>query len=67
MGTVIVLTFGTGIGSATPHDGRLIPNVELGQIELRGIQPAGELYSAKAMTDRGSRPGRSGGSGPTSS
>lgn len=53
MGTVIVLTFGTGIGSAILHDGRLIPNVELGQIELRGIQPAELYFSAKAMTDEG--------------
>ena len=53
MGTVIVLTFGTGIGSALLHDGRLIPNVELGQIELRGIQPAELHFSAKAMTDEG--------------
>lgn len=52
-GTVVVLTFGTGIGSALLSDGRLIPNVELGQIELRGIQPAELYYSAKAMTEEG--------------
>ncbi|MDI5964028.1 ROK family protein [Streptomyces sp. SL13] len=35
-GTVIVLTFGTGIGSAVFVDGRLLPNTELGHLELRG-------------------------------
>jgi polyphosphate glucokinase len=49
VGTVIMLTFGTGIGSAMLIDGRLIPNVELGQIELRGIRPAELHFSAKAM------------------
>jgi polyphosphate glucokinase len=31
-GTVLVLTFGTGIGSALIHDGRLVPNSELGEL-----------------------------------
>ncbi|MFI0737121.1 polyphosphate--glucose phosphotransferase [Streptomyces sp. NPDC021100] len=35
-GTVIVLTFGTGIGSAVFTDGRLVPNTELGHLELGG-------------------------------
>lgn len=35
-GTVIVLTFGTGIGSAVFTGGRLVPNTELGHLELRG-------------------------------
>lgn len=35
-GVVIMLTFGTGIGSAIFHDGVLLPNAELGHIELRG-------------------------------
>lgn len=52
-GTVIMLTFGTGIGSAMLTDGKLVPNVELGQIELRGIRPAERHFSAKAMTDQG--------------
>jgi polyphosphate glucokinase len=34
-GTVMVLTFGTGIGSALIHDGVLIPNTELGHLWLR--------------------------------
>ena len=36
MGTVLVLTIGTGIGSALFIDGRLVPNTELGHLELRG-------------------------------
>ncbi len=35
-GTVIVVTFGTGIGTALFVDGRLVPNTELGHLELRG-------------------------------
>jgi polyphosphate glucokinase len=35
-GTVILLTFGTGIGSALFHDGALFPNAELGHIPWRG-------------------------------
>jgi polyphosphate glucokinase len=35
-GTTIMLTFGTGIGSAVFSDGRLIPNTELGHLELHG-------------------------------
>jgi polyphosphate glucokinase len=35
-GTVLLLTFGTGIGSALFTDGRLVPNTEFGHIEIRG-------------------------------
>ena len=35
-GTVLVLTLGTGIGSALVRDGRLVPNTELGHLELDG-------------------------------
>lgn len=35
-GTVLMLTFGTGIGSALFVDGALVPNTELGHLELRG-------------------------------
>lgn len=36
-GTVLVLTLGTGIGSALLRDGRLVPNSELGHLELDGV------------------------------
>ncbi len=35
-GVVLTLTFGTGIGSALFVDGTLVPNTELGHLELRG-------------------------------
>lgn len=35
-GVVIMLTVGTGIGTAVFTDGRLVPNTELGHIEIRG-------------------------------
>ena len=36
-GTVLVLTFGTGIGSALVHDGRLVPNTEFGHMRIGGV------------------------------
>lgn len=46
MGTVIMLTFGTGIGSAIFVDGKLLPNSEFGHVPMpmRGI--IGEHYCA---------------------
>lgn len=35
-GVVIMLTFGTGIGSAIFVDGNLVPNTEFGHMEIRG-------------------------------
>jgi polyphosphate glucokinase len=35
-GTVVMLTFGTGIGSALFFGGVLVPNTEFGHIEIRG-------------------------------
>jgi polyphosphate glucokinase len=35
-GTVLLLTLGTGVGSALFLDGRLVPNTELGHMEVRG-------------------------------
>ena len=35
-GTVLMLTFGTGIGSALFVDGDLVPNTELGHLQLHG-------------------------------
>jgi len=36
-GVVLMLTVGTGIGSGLFVDGRLVPNTELGHIELKGV------------------------------
>jgi len=51
-GTVMVLTLGTGIGSALFVDGRLLPNTELGHLEVRGME-AEHRASARARIDRG--------------
>ncbi len=47
-GKTLVLTFGTGIGSGLVVDGRLVPNIEAGQMELDGVRPGEKKYSAKA-------------------
>ncbi|WP_338906727.1 polyphosphate--glucose phosphotransferase [Streptomyces nigra] len=49
-GTVLLLTFGTGIGSALFIDGRLVPNTELGHLELNG-HDAEKHASSKAKED----------------
>jgi len=49
-GTVVVLTFGTGIGSALFVDGRLVPNTELGHLEMNGRE-AEHQASARVRTD----------------
>lgn len=48
-GTVLMLTFGTGIGSALFHRGRLFPNVELGHIPWEG-GPIERFASAAVKT-----------------
>jgi polyphosphate glucokinase len=35
-GVIVLLTFGTGIGSAVIHNGALLPNTEFGHIEVGG-------------------------------
>ncbi|NBM18341.1 polyphosphate--glucose phosphotransferase [Streptomyces sp. GC420] len=49
-GTVIMLTFGTGIGSAVFVNGHLVPNTELGHVELHG-HDAEKHASSKAKED----------------
>jgi polyphosphate glucokinase len=49
-GTVVLLTFGTGIGSAVFVDGTLVPNSELGHLELHG-HDAEKKASSKAKED----------------
>ena len=36
-GVILVSTLGTGIGSALVTDGRLVPNTELGHVEIDGL------------------------------
>lgn len=40
-GTVVLVTLGTGVGTSLFVDGRLVPNIELGGLSVRG-KPAGE-------------------------
>ncbi len=49
-GTVLVLTFGTGIGSALFVGGRLLPNTELGHLQLPRIGEAEAYASGRART-----------------
>jgi polyphosphate glucokinase len=49
-GVVILLTFGTGIGSALLIDGTLVPNTELGHLELEGYDA--ETRAAASVRDR---------------
>lgn len=49
-GTVLVLTLGTGIGSALFHDGSLVPNTELGHLEFHG--KSAERYAAASVRER---------------
>jgi len=48
-GTVHMVTFGTGIGSALFVDGILVPNTEFGHLEIRG-KDAEERASERAKT-----------------
>ena len=49
-GVVLMLTFGTGIGSALFLDGRLVPNTELGHIQVDGED--GERRASAAARER---------------
>ncbi|MEA2001286.1 MAG: ROK family protein [Actinomycetota bacterium] len=50
-GVVLVLTLGTGIGSALLTDGVLVPNTELGHLEFKGLDA--ETYAAARLVDEG--------------
>ncbi len=50
-GLVIVTTLGTGIGSAFLYDGVLVPNTELGHLQLRGKDA--EKLASFAAKERG--------------
>lgn len=50
-GSVLMLTFGTGIGSALFYQGRLMPNIEFGHIPWKNHKPI-EHYAAAAAKKR---------------
>ena len=49
-GTVIVMTLGTGIGSAIFVNGNLLPNTEFGHMEVEGMEA--EHYAAESVRKR---------------
>jgi polyphosphate glucokinase len=49
-GVVVVVTLGTGIGTAVVHDGRVLPNTELGHLPLHGDDA--EKYAAELVRER---------------
>ena len=52
MGITLLLTFGTGIGSAMFHDGVLLPNTEFGHLEFRGHESVEDWAAAKSKTTK---------------
>lgn len=51
-GVVIILTLGTGIGSAVFTNGHLVPNTEFGKLRLPGQKKRSELYAAGDVRKR---------------
>ena len=51
-GTVLLVTLGTGVGSALFRGGRLLPNTELGHLPWRGGKSAEKFVSAAARKRR---------------
>ncbi|MEI7771813.1 MAG: ROK family protein [Chloroflexales bacterium] len=51
-GLVIMITIGTGLGTALFMDGRLVPNAELGHIEIRGKEAEGRASDAARVRKR---------------
>jgi polyphosphate glucokinase len=49
-GVVLIVTLGTGIGTALFVDGKLVPNTELGHLELKGMDA--EKYAAESARER---------------
>jgi len=52
LGTVVMITVGTGLGSAVFRDGVLVPNTEFGHVEINGIG-AEIRASARVIDDFG--------------
>jgi len=49
-GVVVMITLGTGIGTAVFTDGRLVPNTEFGHLRMDGVE-AEDLASSRAKND----------------
>ncbi|MGI8433307.1 MAG: polyphosphate--glucose phosphotransferase [Nocardioidaceae bacterium] len=50
-GMVLLATLGTGIGSAVLHDGKLVPNSELGHLEIDGMDAEKHASSLARETE----------------
>lgn len=48
-GTVIIITIGTGLGSALFVEGKLVPNTELGHLFMKGHNKVVEQYAADSV------------------
>lgn len=51
-GLVLLTTLGTGIGTALLHDGKLIPNSELGHLQRAGHKRDAEAWTAYSAMER---------------
>jgi len=51
-GTVLIITIGSGLGSALFRDGVLVPNTELGHLYLKGHDDVAEFYAADSARKR---------------
>ena len=51
-GVVMVITLGTGIGSALIYDGVLVPNTEMGHLYLEGEDEVAEVRAATSARER---------------
>lgn len=51
LGTVMIFTLGTGIGSAVFVNGRFLPNTELGHLFLRNMKKDAEDYAAERIRE----------------
>jgi polyphosphate glucokinase len=52
-GVVIMVTFGTGIGSGLFVDGTLVPNTELGHLQFQGYESVEDWAAAKVKKEEG--------------
>jgi polyphosphate glucokinase len=50
-GTIIILTLGTGIGTAIFYDGHLLPNIEFGHLEIKGKDAEQRASAAARQRD----------------
>ncbi|MBK7869954.1 MAG: ROK family protein [Saprospiraceae bacterium] len=52
MGTVLMITIGSGLGTGLFVDGKIVPNSEFGHIYLKGHHKVAELYASNNAKER---------------